>query len=426
MRRCGAIGLLLLIIGAFAISPLGHASSSPAPDPTYAQDNWFGFPTGAPPEVVAVPTTRYYGRENLAAADNVTLGPDYAENNAESSTTTLSPTYENKVTLLFTPSTPGNYLVLATAILGHDNTASWIHARLLKDPGGEVYSEVQHRPFAAAQRFSFATHKVAYLSAGATYTIQYRTTVTTTAGARIENARITVMRVIDFYTVENNVGGSTTSTTYEDVATFSPTLAAGSYLVIATANFTGSSTADNTSIRVYDETGAIVLGEGVREPRYAYENYTFAFMEALTLPAGPRTLKLQFKSSATAATALISNARLSVIRLDSLASYWYENVDAVEWDNTATLKTKVTLDLPAPFADNYLVLASALVRRDWGNRRVDVRLVVDEVVQDNKAYYAKDGTDYVSYFTSKRMYLGAGSHTLKLEWVAVTPDVKGG
>jgi len=416
MRRCWAIGLLLpLLVSILAISPSGSASPNPAADPIYTQDNWLGSPTGTPPEVVTAPTTRYHSRENLAASDNVTLGPYYAENSSEAASFTTGTTYENKMIFAFTPPAAGNYLVIATSLIGHENTASAVRARFLR--GTEVWGEVQYDPRdSSLENYPFATHKAVFLSDPTTFLLQFCSGPTATARAVMRNARIILFRVADFYQIENAAGGSTPFTTYVDVdppLTFTPP--AGEYLILSTANFTSSATTISGVVRVYDVTENVSLGESPIEPEFIGENHTFILMKKLTLPAAPRTLKLQFCVSATG-TAYINNVRLTAVRIDSLATYVYENVDADASDNTGTWIDRVVCDFSAPFSDNYLIMATALIRRNYADARVWARLLVDGTAQDFVEHRAKDVTDYISYHTAKIVFLTAGSHTLKLQW----------
>jgi len=274
---------------------------------------------------------------------------------------------------------------------------------------GVVYAVENFTPKDKTDNYAFAAHKVVYLdNTTHVFKIQYRSAVADNE-AKIKQARIWAKRIA-VENVENEPPDSTTSTTYESRVTLSFTPpSAGDYLLLATADFAGSSTSYSTFVRLFD--ADVIENENIaesqREPTVVTDNYSFATMKKLGLPASTRTFKLQYRTSG--ATAWIRNARLTAIRADDLGAIRYEENDAVVSDNSGSWITRVTLSFTPASTQDYLVITSAMVRRNAAGARVEARLLHGSTDLATKLYTAQDATDYASFFACKKVELAAGT-----------------
>lgn len=113
----------------------------------------------------------------------------YAESETETSTTSTS--YVDKATLSFTPSAPGDYLIIASAFTSPKNASDVSYANL--DIGGTSYAEMVFRPKDSTDYMPFfSAVKVNLAAAAQTIKIQYKQTGGT---AYMRNARLIAIRL---------------------------------------------------------------------------------------------------------------------------------------------------------------------------------------------------------------------------------------
>lgn len=357
----------------------------------------------------------------LGWAMRVQASEYYQESDGES-TTTLA-TFQDKVTLTFTPSETADYVIIASAMVTHDSTSHTVEVQL--KPAGTAYAIEKFRPLHTSDYYAFGAHKVVSLTGSTEYTfkIQYRS-LTAAQTAKIKQARIIARKVsdLDYGTQAEPTESTNSTTTYVTKVTLDYTaLSTEDYLVIATADITNSNIADSTYIRLREDTTDIVAdGKSRREPTIADDYYTFATIKKRSLTATTAySYTLDYKTS-TGGTAKIKNARITVIRLSDLGDIKYAESEAISSDDTTGWIDKISLTDNFSAGD-YLVVASAMVKPGAAStgsvpRSIHAQLLVDGPSHAYKAYRAKDGLDYVSFFVSKRVTLTEASHTIKIQF----------
>jgi|GEM_PF-3590980 len=425
-------------------SQIGSLQSGTSLENTKVQD---GVYENILEQNLATPTTTRENQENttVVTGDNINSpsylnaddGQYYKVNsapsvvvwryeNSDDESTTTSTSFIDKVTLgPFTPISSDNYLIIASAFV--TNSGTYMTDVQLVDGAGTVYGGENFQPRDANgvnMYYAFTTHEVLSLTGGASYTfkIQYKTS--DAAGtAKIKNARILARKITTFYENTSEDLSETTSTSYVDKLslTLPSTATAGDYLVIGTAEFTGSSTSYSTYVRLLDDTGATTVAEGLREPTVATTHfYTFAAITRKTLSSFPHTFKIQYYTE-SGATAYIKRARLTAVKIDDLgADNQFGEVVAATSTTATTYQDKVTLTFTPSAAGDYIVAASAMVKSTTvsAGDELYARLYWVTAAADlgEKVYLPKDGTDYVTFFTMTKVSLDTSSQTFKIQF----------
>lgn len=152
---------------------------------------------------------------------------------------TTSDAYQSAHTLTFTPSTSGDYLILACAQVGYSGTGNPLVQ--LDTDGTTTHADTQvtdrgQHASAPSRRASFFAANVATLAAASkTITLQLKSSVSGQA-VSIDKACIVALRLDDFsetFTAEDHTGSSTTSATFVDALSDTQTLSTGEdYLFI--------------------------------------------------------------------------------------------------------------------------------------------------------------------------------------------------
>jgi hypothetical protein len=336
-------------------------------------------------------------------------------NESEGESTTTSNTFQDKVVLTFTPSATKNYLIIASGLVAHASTFYATEVQLTID--GSVYAINEFQPTGAAgtNYYSFASQKVVSLGATShTIKIQYRS-MTSGQTAKIKNARIIALEIQDYQTAIAEAQSQTNSTSYQDKATltFTPT-SAGDYLIIATADLSASNT--NYSALAQLTYDGASQGEMTREPTVASHFYTFGMVRELSLSAASHTFKIQYRSESSSYYAYIKNARITAVRLSDLGGFQYTESEAESYTSSTTYQDKTTLTFTPPSAQDYLIIASALVRQESTSYAVYTNLDVDGTSYAEKIYRPKDSTGYVPFFVIKDINLSAASHSIKIQY----------
>jgi len=241
---------------------------------------------------------------------------DFEANETESEQTVTSGTYVDVVSKTFTPSTPGFYLILATAEVNAASTAYSISTRLEID--GVAKDAMTTEGEAVTDYEVFAAHNVTALSA-APHTIKIRASRETTGTMYIRRARVTAMRLTDYYDYQTSGSeqlSSTTSTTWVDktILTFTPSTP-GDYLVMGSAriNLVTSSAGNQPAINFTMDGAQIGYWQaGLSD---ATDFLTFATMINVSLSAVSHTFKIAYRTTNGFYAASIRDARIVAVRL---------------------------------------------------------------------------------------------------------------
>lgn len=344
----------------------------------------------------------------------------YIEDEEESTTT--STTWQDKALLTFTPRKQKDFLIIASGLVANSSISSQTEVRLRID--GSDYAINHFRPSGSASTdynyYSFGAHKVISLDdTSHDIRVQYRSE-SSSGTAKIEKVRIIALEVSGYKSAISEGESSTKSTSWQDKVslTFTPE-SAGDYLILATADLSGSSTSDSFfACLTFDSSS---LGEMVREPTATNHYYTFAMVKKLNLSASSHTFIIQYKSEKATKSAYIKNARIIALRLTDLAepitNIEYNESEGETSTTSGSYQDKVTLSFTPTQEGDYLIVASCLVRQGNTSWALYTRLLIDGVDYGAMKYRPKDGTDdYVPFSIVKRVSLTASSHTMKLQY----------
>ncbi len=251
---------------------------------------------------------------------------DYHTAYEASESNTTSETYVDKTTLTFTPSSAGDYLVLGSSHMAMDSVTRSFYTQLSHN--GTSQGEVCRELTAANEYRAFTIMRViTFSSAQQTLKIQYKTENASEA-AYIKEARITAIRLSDLGVDDNSVDidgpETTTSETYVDVPsatiTFTPSPnQQGDYLVMGFFLFNGSATNRKAYARL--DLDGTPHGEMAFRPDDTKDYLPFICLHKQSVSPGSHTFKLQYKTEASSMTVECQNARLLLIKVNTLQSY---------------------------------------------------------------------------------------------------------
>jgi hypothetical protein len=329
--------------------------------------------------------------------------------------------YQDKVVLTFTPPTSADYIVIATAeVQGNCISPPDVKARLYN--GTSTWQELIYRIKDTTDWYPFCALKRVNLPASSqTLKIQYATS-DTSATAKIRNARLYAFSLSGQY-AESESESSSTSTNWQDkvALTFTPSTS-GDYLIIATANYGGSST-DYSTLLQFLKDGSVQVGP-TRETSASEARFTFGVMRKINLDATSHTFKIQYKTENTANTARISYAHIVAIRVDQFSnSYYAESEGESGPASSNTWYNKVTNTYTAQAAD-HLIIGSILYKAGSTSSSVGLKLVQGADVDQSPLVEHKDSTDYEGCFMMAKASLSAGSVTDKIQYMGESTSAR--
>ena len=203
-----------------------------------------------------------YSRQAAEIALPRNADDEKAESLGESTTT--SGTFQDKVTLTFTPASSGDYLIIAFAQLSQGTTLRNTLVKLLDNGTSTTYAQTSKRVGIAGngEYYPWITMvKLTSLSGSQTFKIQYRRLVPGTT-AKIQYACIIALRLDNFnenFYGSASGGATTTSTTFQDRLTVTDTPAvACNYIILASCTQSNQSTSDSTEIRLIQDSEELI------------------------------------------------------------------------------------------------------------------------------------------------------------------------
>jgi hypothetical protein len=283
----------------------------------------------------------------------------YAESAAESTTTSTS--YQDKVTLTFTPEDNSTYLIIASWLMANSSTSYQAKAKLTRTTGtAKDFNELIYQPKATSD----------YISGGAigidtfgtspgpqTYKIQFCTN-NASGTAKIKEARIFAIKLnsLDAYAQAEN-RTTTTSTSWQDktTLTFTPP-AQDNYLILAYATADGNSTSYDFKVQLTID-GTAYSTVNIRTVNSA-NRYPWAVSKVVNLTAASHTIKIQYCSSSSSGTAGIAHARIVALNLSRFQNRYYAENEARTTTTSTTYVDKLSLTQTPPAGD-YLILGVA-------------------------------------------------------------------
>lgn len=350
----------------------------------------------------------------------------YAESLTESSTTSTS--YVDKVALTFTPEPNSTYLIVASWLMQGSSTSYQAKAKLTRTTGTpKDFNELIYQPKDTTD----------YISGGAigidtfgdspgpqTYKVQFCTN-NASGTTRIKEAKIFAFRLSegDFY-AQNEARSTTTSTSWQDKTVLTFTSETADYLILASATADGSSTSYDFKVQLTID-GTAYNAVNI-EPYNAGNRYLWAMIKKVSFTSGSHTIKIQYCSESTLATAGIAHARIVVLKLSNFSNYYYAENEARTTTTSTSYVDKVTLT-STPQAGYHLVLASAGIDVASTSYSAYVQLVKNGTSQGEMLIETQDTTTRgFTYFALKAESLSSVSTTWKIQYRAESSSYAAG
>jgi hypothetical protein len=231
-------------------------------------------------------------------------------------TNTGDANWHDKVSLVFTPPSSGDYLILANAVLDLNGAADW-KARVDIDASLQ-YDTTNKQPINVDNRECWGSVRKRTLDASEhTLKIQFASQFTSnTVG--IAYAYIIALRLGDFpasYYSEAESYVTTQSTEWQDLTTLVQTLNALDHLVLGKSGWTITSTTRSCSHQLTQDAVCLgeMLGEGVD---IANRNIAYVCAKFLEATAKSYTWKLQYHVEHVSYTAGSQENRIVVLQLE--------------------------------------------------------------------------------------------------------------
>ncbi len=354
---------------------------------------------------------------------------DYRVTVSEAQSQTTVTSWTTKVTDTWTVPTTDNYLILATAeIQRSSTTAARTTGVTIGVDGTPATSAGIYQSYSrnTATYFSVGIVRVASLSAGShTITILYRTTHSSNT-ASIQNARLTVLRIGGDYQAAEPPDGTTTSSSYTDIATvsFTPELTQD-WVAFAYAEIGNFSATTNTNY-VNLDVGGVQQSESA--PRNLTTNTTAGFVGVLLIDqfslagGASRTVKIQMRT--TGGTLTYRNVRLYLLPASLFNEVQYNESDSEATTTSSSRSDKASFTFtPASTAD-YLVIGMMAVHSHGTAANNNGWLVVDgsdygaNVFRPTATTTSSPYVPYPVFTSSKVLSLNNTSHTVKLQYAS--------
>jgi len=359
---------------------------------------------------------------NLASNDdgymNFRSYPNYEVSYQESleESPTTSTTYQNKVTISFTPQVTADFIIIAAAEVQGSSTSYQAKARLTVD--STTYQELAYRVKDPTDWYPFNGLKRLTLNGGTNYLIELQFCTNNAGGtARIRNARLLIISLQSEY-AESEELSTTSNTSWEDKATLTFTPPSdGDYLIIATANYQGSRTNRDVYIRLIQDGTTVHADTSGRPGSGTTANYyNFGVMRKLTLDASQHDFKIQYCSSGTPGVAGITYVHIVAIRLDQFGSNYYAEDETESSPAPSTFTDKVVNTYTADDGD-YLMLGSISYRSSSTSRSVGIDFQTEDTSRQQLLVEHRNANDYESAFFMTKQTLSAGSKTDRIMWM---------
>lgn len=336
----------------------------------------------------------------------------YNSSNVGSSTTDVA--YTDKVILNFTPSSAGNYLVIASAELRGSSNAYNVRVQMTID--GIVYASPMWEPDDVNMWESFFTSKVIYFDRSShAIRVQY-SSENVAQTVTIRNARIMALMLSDFEGSEIEGEQAVSSGTYVDVVsnTFTSTTA-GIYLILATAEVTAASTTYSFSTRL--EIDGIAQDEMVTEGEAVTDYEVFAAHNVTALSAASHTIKIQANRETTG-TMFIRRARITAVRLTDYYEYHNSGSEQSSSTSSTTWVDKTILTFTPSSVGDYLVVATAKINlaTSLAGYQPAINFTLDGSQIGFWQAGLSDSTDFLTFAALMNVSLSAVSHTFKIAY----------
>ena len=338
--------------------------------------------------------------------------PLYWQTSSDAVSQTTSATYQNKVTLSFTPAASDEYLIVAYA--EHNVTGYGSHkARLTID--GATEGE-QTRRTRAGDWYCFSVAKFVTLGA-AQHDMAIDFASIDGGTASIRNARVIAIRkaILEWFqgSADTQVGINATPTDYVTM-NFTPS-AAGDYLLIWQAEAHGRTGMDTIAASRLD--GVTVHETDVRGGSDA-EGTPHATFSVANLTAAQHTLAIQ-SYTPNGTGCWIRRCRVAAIRLTGgrFANYAYQADDTESTTSSTTYVEKMSRSWTAGANGNWLALMSSSGGQTATSRYCDVEMKYNGATVISNTLQAVAGTvEYMPTTGIGVFNVVAGSRTMAVNY----------
>ncbi len=241
---------------------------------------------------------------------------DYAVSSGDS--TTISSTYQDKISKNITPATTGDYLIIA--FCNRHSNAAGINTTCCLDIDGTIYGEAGHSVADVNTYRAWGTMAKVNLT-DTTHTIKLKFKSNGTATATVNNATIIILRLSDFnnnYYAEDLVRETVTTNTFTTQANLTVASPANQeHVVFACAQYDHGGTTTSTSVRLQEVASSnFDFTEILEEPVNAGSSNIFSWFVAYrkTLVTESHTWNIQHHNESGTVVSGIKNKVIAVLQ----------------------------------------------------------------------------------------------------------------
>lgn len=339
----------------------------------------------------------------------------YQENLGNSSTT--STTYQDKVSIIFSPQVTTDFVIIATAeVQGYD--ASYLtNAQLIIN--STTCQELKYRARDVTDWYPFSALKRLSLTQNSNYVVKVQfCTSDSRSTAYIRNARIALLSLQSEY-AESETLSTTGSTSWQDKIALSFTPQSdGDYLLVATANYRMSSTSRNANVRLIQD-DLIVHSDNTVRPGSSTTNeyYSFGMMRKVTLNMTLHSFKIQYCSSGSPGIAGISYAHITAIRLNQFDGNNYAESENESSPAASNVWYDKVVNAYSSQNGDYLILGSISYKSGSTSNSVALDFQTDSLSKESPLIRHRSSNDYETGFFMTKQTLTSGSRTDKIRWM---------
>jgi len=390
------------------------------------QGQWLVHDTKARDYVTTIVATNYLGKSS--ATDIVWRDPQTYERYYKkdySELTTDNTSWQDAMSITFTPNVSGDFLVLSRADLGNSSLDTYTEAQIIYtyDETTEVINTIQFYLKETAAYGSFGCAEAFSLNSATEYTfkIQYRTGDALYT-AKIKLFNLNIIAVSDYHHIHGS-DNSTTLQTFQTSAnlTFTPATE-GQYLVLATMEMAGTGDSTNNSFQTrlyYNSTTD--WGTISREPTSASQYHFYIIYRMQTLSATSHTFEIQIQSEVGSETAYIRRPCITAIRLSDLGDASYSESESENITAEVTYQVKGTLNFDNATYENTLRCAFSMLAGSSTAKYTYGTIFEDGSAIGETSMKPNDATDYVPIWTAFHRYFDNTAHTLSTRWKTQSP-----
>ena len=365
---------------------------------------------------------------NLESNDDTYMNfrsyPNYEINYQESLTLsqTTSITYQDKVSVSFTPQVTADFVIIATAEVQGSSTSYQAKARLTVDSA--THQELAYRVKDPTDWYPFNGLKRLTLTGGTNYEIKIQFCTNNAVGtASIRNARLLILSVQSEY-AESEGLSTTTSTSWQDKATLTFTPPSnGDYLVIATANYRGSSTSYDVYVQLTQDGTTITSSNGRPGSGTTANYYTFGVMRKVTLDASQHSFTIQYRSSSASGTAGVNYAHIVLINLSQISSAYVESENESSPPGAGQWTDKM-VNTYAADGGEYVIMGSLSYKSGSASNSVGIDFQTEATSRQSLLVEHRNANDYESAFFMTKQTLTAGSKTDTIRWMGESTNAR--